>query len=209
MIFKIINSDTLQIEHSYEAEEKLKYGGPWGTFPHISVPEGLDPDCVKAESHQETVTVVDVPESLDEQGNTVPAVTHDEQITVYTLVEDAGKVAEKELKTKEALVTASYNKMNEDIYEDMYNVYGTKNSDSAVAWQETFKNMKSSPALFSVLGLKAEKAVGSFSVGDALDDDAKIVSYAGAMLGSVTQYAIRRLQRIAQFKEERNAILNG
>jgi hypothetical protein len=180
MIFKIVNPDTLLIEHSYEADEAVQYGGSWGSYPHLPV-EALDPDCVKAELVED----------------------------VITLIEDTDKTATKAVATKTSLVTTAYNELNADVYAQMAVVFGTTNADSAVANNESYKNMKSSPALFSNKGFKAEKAVGSFTLGAALDTDQKVIDYASARLGETTQYAVWRMERIEQFKAERNTILNG
>lgn len=185
--FKIVNPSTLAIEHSYEADEAIQYGGPWGQYPHLEVVAPLDPDCVKAE------LVGDV----------------------LTLVEDSALVTAKAAASKQALVQAAYDRMNSDIVAEMSRVYVTSIPDpalaaaSATADNETFKNMKSSPSSFSSKGYKAEKAVGSFQLGDALDTDQKVIDYANARLTETLNFAVYRLERIEQFKTERAAILNG
>jgi len=181
--FVIANKDTLVIVHRYEAEAKQLFGGDWGSseVAHLEVPEELDPETVKL-------------------------VVNGEE---YTLEADPVLVAAKQLKIKEALVTEAFNRLNAEVYAQNALVSGTTNPDSAIAWQETYKNMKSSPSRFSSKGYKAEKAVGAFNVGDALDTDQKITDYASLRLSENLDYSIWRMDRIEAWKAERAAILAG
>ncbi len=221
MFFKIVNPTTLAIEQSYEADEAVKYGGPWGQYPHIAVPFGMEQSCVKCEQNGvETVTVVDVPEHtipavLDGEGNvvtpeqTVPAVTHEEERPVYALVEDATLLAAKAAADKQLLVAAAYDRMNNDIYGEMALVFGTTKSDSASAFFETWKLMVAAPTSFANEGLHADKEVGTFHAGDELNTTQKITDYANARIADANGYSVYRMKRIEQFRAERVTILNG
>lgn len=111
-------------------------------------------------------------------------------------------VAAKALKTKSALVQAAYNQMNIDVYGAMASVFGTTNADSASAYEKTWTLMKESPSEWSGLGLKDD-------LGAVLDTDQKVLDFVTAKLASVLAYGKMRMQRIEQFRTEREAILNG
>jgi hypothetical protein len=118
MIFKIVNPNTLLIEHSYIAEEQVSYGGPWGEYSHIAVPESLDSDCVKA-------SLID---------------------NVITLIEDSDKVAAKVLANKNARILVRINLMLSDIAAGMYNCFGTYTETSAITFHMQYQDMVSNPS---------------------------------------------------------------
>jgi hypothetical protein len=120
MIFKIVNPATLVIESSYEADGVIQYGGPFGQYTHVFMPEGLDPDCVKAELVED----------------------------VITLVEDTDKTAAKALATKVAQCDALEAQLWVDILAEMADVYGTTDMNSATAYYLTWRRMSESPATF-------------------------------------------------------------
>lgn len=118
--FKIVNPTTLTIEHSYEADAAVQYGGPWGQYPHLEVVSPLDSDCVKAELIED----------------------------VITLVEDADKVTAKALATKVATCDALEATLWSEILAEMETVYGTKDMNSATAYYLSWKRMAEAPAVF-------------------------------------------------------------
>jgi len=115
--------------------------------------------------------------------------------------------AAKALKEKEYQITTKYNEMNTDVDTEMFSVFGTKSRDSAQANFETWKLMESKATLFLSLGLVAEKAIGSLALGDILNSNAKIQEYASGLIVLSETYAVWRMSRIKQFKNERAIIL--
>jgi hypothetical protein len=149
MNYKVVNPETLALELSYQAEESLqsRYGGPWGYYPHLPVPEGLDADCVKA------VLVDDV----------------------ITLVEDTDKVTAKAQAAKLAQVAALKDALDAEIYAQMATVFQTSKSDSASAYLETWKLMLEAPEDYvAVAGVADAAAVTAYAQGKL--DEAKIYS---------------------------------
>lgn len=126
-----------------------------------------------------------------------------------TFEENAGKVAAKAAKAKEALITIAYNEMTVDVLAEMEEVFGTKLPESATAHHETWKLMISNPALFAAEGLLADKAMPGFAEGAALDTEQKCIDYATLRIAEVQTYGVNRAKRIKQFRDERAAILAG
>lgn len=166
-------------------------------------------DVIDSDNHPGSIlsgilAEVEVPEGMDERylGATV-------ENGEVTLAIDAGKMAAAVAAEKQAQVTAAYNHMNDDVYGQMEAVFGTKKSDSATAFEATFRLMVQKPELFSGKGLSADKAVGDFTVGQELDTDQKVVDYATARIAEIEAYAVYRMNRIKQFYTERAQILGG
>jgi hypothetical protein len=120
MIFKIVNPDTLVIEHSYEADVVQPWGGPWGQYTHLEVVSPLDPDCVKAELIED----------------------------VIALVEDTAKTAAKALAIKVAQCDALEAQLWVEILAEMETVYGTKDMNSATAYYLSWRRFQEAPAMF-------------------------------------------------------------
>jgi len=166
-------------------------------------------DIIDSENHPGSIlsgiiAEVEIPEGMDERylGATV-------ENGEVTLAIDAAKLAAAEAAEKQAQVTAAYNQMNKDVYDQMAVVFGTTKSDSATAFEGTFRLMISKPELFSAQGLLADKAIGTFQAGDALDTDAKVADYGQARIDEIEQYAVFRMNRIKQFYAERAQILGS
>lgn len=179
--FKIVNPETIEIVHSYEMPNKINFIGEWAAFPQVQVPQNLDPDCVIAQFNGQEIE----------------------------LVEDATLLAQKAQRVKQAQIAERYNAMNADVYAQMMLVFGTNKSDSATAFFETWKLMSASPAMFVSEGLKADKEVGIFNPGDALDTEQKVQEYAVARINEANAYSVYRMKRIEQFRAERSAIEAG
>jgi hypothetical protein len=116
------------------------------------------------------------------------------------LAEDAALVASKAIKLKQKMITDKYNQMNDEVIQQMTAVFGTSRTDSATAYERTWELMKQDPAEWIFLDLKDDN-------GDILDTEAKVVSYASAKINAVRDYGKWRMQRIQQFKDERDQIL--
>ena len=102
-----------------------------------------------------------------------------------------------------------YNEMVAEVYAQMVATFGTQDPDSASAYKETWDMMKEQPSAWTAAGLTARFDRGGLSAGDALDTEQKITDYANACISAAIQYGIWRMQRIEQFRQERNAILAG
>lgn len=89
-----------------------------------------------------------------------------------------------------------YKKMVEDIYAEMFTVFGTSNDVSAAAFAATWEAMKKRPSNYvdNDLGL--------------VDEDA-VTAYADDKISASDAYAVYRLKRIAQYQAEKEAILNA
>lgn len=111
-------------------------------------------------------------------------------------------------------VGVKYDEMTKAVYDQMFTVFYTRKSDSAIANYEMWKHMKDNPALYSSQGLKAEYQLDNadttelFSPGSALDTDQKIIDYATRKLEQADEYVVWRSTRIQQFRNEKEAILN-
>lgn len=104
--------------------------------------------------------------------------------------QDINNVVEKEKQIK-----VKYLEMVSDVYAEMGNVFGTKNDVSAQAFAATYEAMVKRPANYvGQLGLETEAAV---------------LAYAEAKIAEADVYAVYRLNRIAQFQAEKDAILNS
>lgn len=99
----------------------------------------------------------------------------------------------KELELKERIKADLYSNMVEDIYNNMFNVFGTRNDVSAAAFASTWEAMLSRPANYvdSELGFNSE---------------AEVTAYAQAKLNAADAYGIFRLKRIAQYEAEKAAL---
>ena len=107
-------------------------------------------------------------------------------------------------------ISDAYNTMTSDILAEMTKVFGTTKTDSAIAYQETWKEMAVSPELYSTLALKARFDIDGVCVlGDLLDTDQKILDYATAKTNQAKQYAVYRMTRIEQFRNDKEAIVDS
>lgn len=130
-------------------------------------------------------------------------------------INSAAKQSDESERTKASQIEQKYNLMNEEIFTEMYNVFRTNRSDSATANYQTWEKMVQSPSLYSGVGLKVDhqlndsNGVELFNPGSALDTDAKITSYASRKIEQALAYGVFRMQRIQQFKNEREVINNS
>jgi len=150
------------------------------------------------------VSATSIPASVASGG-----VASDNDDFIFILQEDATKVAEKVVSDKTDLVLLAYVQMETEVLAEMNIVFGTAKTDSASAYKMTWTEMLAAPSDYSSIGLTARLAVGTFSIGDALDTDQKITDYATANITEAKAYGVWRMQRIQQFKNERETIVNG
>ncbi len=133
-------------------------------------------------------------------------------VRVYNLDVNAKQVAEG-LKTKELAVTNAYNQMNSEVYAQMASVFRTTKPDSATVFYETWKDMVANPSNYHTLGLKVDHQLMNpdntelFDEGAALDTPAKVTAFASRKIEQALAYGVWRMQRIQQFKTEREQIL--
>lgn len=93
-------------------------------------------------------------------------------------------------------IKAAYDSMVSDIYDEMENVFSTRNDVSASAFASTYEAMVKRPA--------------NYIDGDlGLADEAAVTTYAEAKLALADTYGVFRLKRIAQYEAEKAAILEG
>lgn len=172
MIYKVVNTSTLEIVNTYSAEEPISLGNGYANCVHVAMPDGMNPD---------KVVVV-----LNEDGT-------------LSLVEKEIELSplEKELKK-----ISLEDKADDAVYGEMKRILGSDDISFILLENETFKSMKASPAFYSNKGLIADKNVGSFKKGDALDTDVKITGWAGSNLGIFSEFLVARSKIVAKMKED-------
>lgn len=99
------------------------------------------------------------------------------------------------VRIKEEQVKVKYDEMVKDVYDEMLKVFGTSNDVSAQATASTYEAMAKRPANY----------VGQLG----LVDEAAVLAYANVEIAKADTYAVFRLNRIAQFNSEKDAILNS
>lgn len=173
-------------------------------------PVGKIFDCFAADKHPGTLLadVIKECEVADDFDAEVMTATVAEDGSV-SFAADVEKQNTKEYAQKKSQIEVKYREMDEDILTEMIEVFGTSRADSATAFHETFKLMVEKPALFATQGLLADKAAGGFIVGQALNSTQKIQDYANARIALIEAFAVFRMNRIAQFQQEKAAIMVG
>ena len=96
---------------------------------------------------------------------------------------------------KDVQVTALYDAMVAEVYDQMELVTGTRNDVSVSANAATFEAMQARPANY--LGV------------NGLTTEAEVTSYAATQLDALDAFAVYRLHRLAQFQSDRAAVLNS
>ena len=135
---------------------------------------------------------------------------------VWNITVDTTAKAEAEAAaSQQAQIEAAYNSMVKDIYDELYNVFRTRQPETATAEKETWDDMLLTPANYASLGLTVDHQLNNadgtelFSPGSALDTAEKITAYATRKLEQVRAYGPYRMQRKQQFYNERAAILGS
>lgn len=124
-------------------------------------------------------------------------------------VDSASKVVAETKASEEAAAGIAYQEMLNDIYTEMYNVFGTNSTEAATADHETWKRMVNSSEKFASIGVTVQMTVtatdGSivFSAGDVLDTAQKVSDYAVRKLEQADDYAVYRLTRKQQYINSR------
>lgn len=104
-------------------------------------------------------------------------------------------VLQSEISSERTLqVDNLYKLMNAEVLNEMAAVFGTTNPDSANAYQGTFKFMLEKPSLF----------VGKLN----FTSEAEVLAFAEQKMTAIENYAVYRMERIEQFRVEKNLILN-
>jgi len=178
-------------------------------FSHLEVPPHAEHFELIGDLGEDVVLPVEVSATSIPASVASGGIASETDGFIFILQEDAGKVAENVVNVKTDLVTAEYSQLNTDVYAEMYNVFGTTNANSASAYNETWKEMVIAPSDYSSAGLTARFAVAGFAVGDALDTDQKISDYGSAKVVEAKAYGVWRMQRIEQFKVDRETIINS
>lgn len=212
-IKKMIEAESLEDAYKKHGSDM----GRRGTVDYLEIPEGEDHRHYKAEliaateDHWEKDGFADVTVDPEDVSWTFVAALAEH----YGVVVDATKVGEAVVADKTAQVLVKYNEMNSDVYAEMAKVFKTTKSDSATAFHETYKQMSAKPELFSSEGLLSDRELFAsdettklYDMGDALDSDAKIKTYADRMMELVEAYGVYRIKRISQFRAEK-AVIEG
>lgn len=93
-------------------------------------------------------------------------------------------------------IKTAYDLMVEDVYNEMENVFGTRNDVSASAFASTYEAMLKRPLSYIDIEL-------------GLADEAAVTAYAIARINASDAYGVFRLKRINQYQAEKAAILAG
>lgn len=99
----------------------------------------------------------------------------------WSVVEDTDAIKKRQ-------VSELHSRMESEVLERMKVVFDTTSSDSAMANKQTYDLMVSKPQLF----------VGKFG----LTNEQEVISFAQAKLTNIETYAIWRMERIMQFKQD-------
>lgn len=86
-----------------------------------------------------------------------------------------------------------YDAMVSDVYNEMENVFGTRNDVSASAFAATWEAMIKRPENF------VDPALG-------LNDESEVLAYANAKIAIADAYGVFRMKRIGQFESEKAAL---
>ena len=127
---------------------------------------------------------------------------------VISVDTEAKSTAESQASEK-ASASLAYEEMLNDIYTEMYNVFGTNSTETATADHETWKKMVDSSGKFADIGVTVRVQVLSsdgsvlFSAGDVLDTAQKVSDYAVRKLEQADDYAVYRLTRKQQYINSR------
>lgn len=122
---------------------------------------------------------------------------------------NATKQSAKVNASKAAQIAVKYNEMNAAVLAAMATAFGTSNVDSALAQQQTLKEMVQTPSDWSGDGLVVDVPTTNFAIGDALDTNQKVTDFANERLAVIKAYGIFRMKRIQQFRDEKAAIEAG
>lgn len=96
---------------------------------------------------------------------------------------------------KQTLGSAYYN----EVYDELYTRFGTRNGEAVSADYETWKLMAETPSDWSSLGLSVTRDTTSFDIGDVLNTDQKVQDYANECIADIKAYGVWRIQRQAQY----------
>lgn len=104
-------------------------------------------------------------------------------------------------------ITSLYNTMTNEILAQMAVIFGTNSVDSALSYEATWKEMALTPSDYSGANLSARFAVAGMAIGDSLNTEQRVLDYANAKIVEVKAYAVWRMQRIEQFRDNRDVLL--
>lgn len=119
--------------------------------------------------------------------------------STITSVENGSVVFDSDLKKgvdDSKAINEKYNEMVKDVYDEMENVFGTRNDVSASAFAATYEAMLKRPENYidALLGFSNE---------------AEVTAYATSKIAASDGYGVFRLKRIAQYQAEKTAILGA
>jgi len=95
-----------------------------------------------------------------------------------TWAEMKTKAAELDvLKSAQEIVAAAYKTMSDNICVQIFAIFKTTDQISASAFAQSWRMKAERPAEYAEEGLIATEAIAGFTIGDALDDEAKVLAY--------------------------------
>lgn len=120
---------------------------------------------------------------------------------------DPSKVADLKSRGKQAMISEAYHRLDKDLFDRLEFVFGTRRTDSAIAFAETWRLMDEKPELFLTMGMRVDRTDIGMSIGAPLNTVELIRQYASARKSQAEAFVIFRIQRIVQFQIERAQII--
>lgn len=151
-----------------------------------------------------------VPESIPYKDWPYITASKDENGLFIISVDETSRLEDLTRKAAEDAAEKAVLDLEREIYDQMYEVFRTKNPETANADHETWKLMVAAPNKYISLGLKTSHQVDSaegtelFSPGSALDTEEKIISYATRKIEQAQEYAVFRMQRKQQYLDSKS-----
>ncbi len=126
--------------------------------------------------------------------------TNEEDPSNYVFtVDNEAKIDDQENRKKERLGSELHNQLVLDVYTEMYNVFKTRDANSAAAYLETWKDMKETPLRYVGVGLYSDEVSDNLLLGQTLDTIEEILEYSNIKLEKAFVYGIWRMKRIQEF----------
>lgn len=145
-----------------------------------------------------------------------PAIGDDGNAINVITVDQALKTAGDSEKERANQISAAYQTMHTAIYDKLYEIFRTRNPETATAEHETWKDMLANPADYSSLGLvvdyqlmQADGTTELYSAGSALDTSQKITDFATRKLEQVREYGPFRAQKKQEYYTAKQNIENS
>jgi len=99
-----------------------------------------------------------------------------------------------------------HDQMNNAIYAEAFTVFKTTDLHSATAYSQSWRLKKENPALYADDGLVAFRTIGSFTLGDPLDTEQKVLDYYTALVDLLIAFDKFRDTKIKEYLTAKAAL---